>query len=372
MLELLRMPSRSVVGGSSQVCETLQAPKVARSFASGHPAHGVEMWPSGKLRRGEEAVPTVDLVAALEAPSSSWSDLGARAEELRPEVTLVPGQSFGWKQVSEEAWLGVLGNSAVLVAQRPDATHFQTLAGPPVSVKELRSYFGLEIPAPPLPALLTSWGARCARMARIARCLAGLRVLQQDRPAPVQSRKRNAAEDPEETSRICLLTDRLRARFGEVVCRLQPLPEEWQGEDSRHSHMREFGVRRSLHAWPRSAVLAKATERSLKDLGLGYRAAYISQAARRLMEEDGRMLRWLQSLRADSASPVDASAPEESEAVKERRLAVRRELCELPGIGAKVADCVALFGLGVHGAVPVVEHSRESDETHYYVHDLQL
>eukprot|EP00439_Symbiodinium_sp_Y106_P062876 s1196_g9.t1 len=369
MLELLRMPSRSVVGGSSQVCETLQAPKVARSFASGHPAHGVEMWPSGKLRRGEEAVPTVDLVAALEAPSSSWSDLGARAEELRPEVTLVPGQSFGWKQVSEEAWLGVLGNSAVLVAQRPDATHFQTLAGPPVSVKELRSYFGLEIPAPPLPALLTSWGARCARMARIARCLAGLRVLQQD---PEETLFSFICSQNNNVSRICLLTDRLRARFGEVVCRLQPLPEEWQGEDSRHSHMREFGVRRSLHAWPRSAVLAKATERSLKDLGLGYRAAYISQAARRLMEEDGRMLRWLQSLRADSASPVDASAPEESEAVKERRLAVRRELCELPGIGAKVADCVALFGLGVHGAVPVVEHSRESDETHYYVHDLQL
>ncbi|CAE7445272.1 OGG1 [Symbiodinium natans] len=121
--------------------------------------------------------------------------------------------------------------------------------------------------------------------------------------------------------------------------------------------MREFEVRRALHAWPRSAVLAKATERSLRDLGLGYRAAYISQAARRLAEEDGRMLRWLQSFRANPAvAPADAMAAQESEKERERRLSVREELCRLPGIGAKVADCVALFGLGFHGAVPVDVH----------------
>ncbi|CAE7289479.1 OGG1, partial [Symbiodinium pilosum] len=158
-------------------------------------------------------------------------------------------------------------------------------------------------------------------------------------------------------SRICLLTDRLRARFGEVVCRLQPPPGSSAHQDCALQHVREFSARRTLHAWPRSSVLAKATERSLKDLGLGYRAAYISQAAKRLMQEDGRLLRWLSGMRTNPPKAVEnATLPEETETEREHRLAIRRELCSLPGIGAKVADCVALFGLGVHGAVPVDVH----------------
>lgn len=41
------------------------------------------------------------------------------------------------------------------------------------------------------------------------------------------------------------------------------------------------------------------------------------------------------------------------------RLQVRTELMLLPGVGPKVADCVALFSLDQHDAVPVDTHVRD-------------
>eukprot|EP00434_Breviolum_minutum_P045550 symbB.v1.2.040865.t1/scaffold7605.1/size10310/1 len=43
-------------------------------------------------------------------------------------------------------------------------------------------------------------------------------------------------------------------------------------------------------------------------------------------------------------------------ALRKHRLEVREKLCRLPGVGLKVADCIALFALKQHGAVPVDVH----------------
>ncbi|HPV99775.1 MAG TPA: hypothetical protein PLP20_01810, partial [Oscillospiraceae bacterium] len=61
-----------------------------------------------------------------------------------------------------------------------------------------------------------------------------------------------------------------------------------------------------------------------REAGCGYRAAYLSAAAREVAE--GRL-----DLEALKAAPV-----------REARL----RLLEVPGVGPKVADCVLLYGLG--------------------------
>merc|ERR1712012_316697 len=38
------------------------------------------------------------------------------------------------------------------------------------------------------------------------------------------------------------------------------------------------------------------------------------------------------------------------------RATIQKILCELPGVGPKVADCVALFSLGQHDCIPVDVH----------------
>lgn len=89
------------------------------------------------------------------------------------------------------------------------------------------------------------------------------------------------------------------------------------------------------HAFPTAERLADAEEATLRELGFGYRAKTLIAAARALQE---RGADWLESLR--TMDYWDA----------------KQELMNLPGVGAKVADCVLLFGLDHMRAVPIDTH----------------
>lgn len=89
------------------------------------------------------------------------------------------------------------------------------------------------------------------------------------------------------------------------------------------------------YAFPTVERLAQADEADLRALGFGYRAKTLIAAARALQERgDG----WLESLQ--TLDYWDA----------------KQELMGLPGVGAKVADCVLLFGLNQMRAVPIDTH----------------
>jgi N-glycosylase/DNA lyase len=85
---------------------------------------------------------------------------------------------------------------------------------------------------------------------------------------------------------------------------------------------------RALPPWAR---LARASEADLRACRLGYRAAFIRDTARRLAE------------RPDWAAALAGLPTPELES----------RLAELPGVGPKVAACVALFGFGRLDAFPV-------------------
>lgn len=85
-----------------------------------------------------------------------------------------------------------------------------------------------------------------------------------------------------------------------------------------------------LYALPEPAALARASQEDLRALGVGYRAPYLLQTARRVQE--GFDLEALGSMPYERAHAL---------------------LCTLPGVGDKVADCVLLFGCGHAEAFPV-------------------
>ena len=88
---------------------------------------------------------------------------------------------------------------------------------------------------------------------------------------------------------------------------------------------------RMLYGFPSAGGLAGLSEAELqKEIRCGYRAKYLIQTARMVM--DGFDLEGLKSVSYDEA---------------------RKRLMELSGVGGKVADCVALFGLGHASAFPV-------------------
>jgi N-glycosylase/DNA lyase len=87
----------------------------------------------------------------------------------------------------------------------------------------------------------------------------------------------------------------------------------------------------AVNAYPTPAALAAASEAQLRGCGLGFRAPHLRETARRI---------------AAGEVDLDALAGLETEA-----LCV--ELCRLPGVGRKIANCVLLFAYERLDAVPV-------------------
>ncbi len=86
-----------------------------------------------------------------------------------------------------------------------------------------------------------------------------------------------------------------------------------------------------LYTFPSAQSVASLSTKELDTLRSGYRAAYISEAARGV---------------ASGSINLDEIMQLPTEAAK-------RELLALPGVGEKVASCVLLFGLGKLDAFPV-------------------
>jgi N-glycosylase/DNA lyase len=83
--------------------------------------------------------------------------------------------------------------------------------------------------------------------------------------------------------------------------------------------------------FPEAQRLAEASVAGLAECGLGYRARYVSETSKRVSSGAFELER-LKQLPYEQA---------------------KRELMSLAGVGAKVADCVLLFGFGVLQAFPV-------------------
>lgn len=84
--------------------------------------------------------------------------------------------------------------------------------------------------------------------------------------------------------------------------------------------------------FPHPETLATVTDEDMRSYGLGYRAKYVSSAAKRVAE--GFDLDSLKSTHCDSKTAYDT-------------------LLTFPGIGTKVANCIMLFGLGFRNVFPV-------------------
>jgi N-glycosylase/DNA lyase len=87
----------------------------------------------------------------------------------------------------------------------------------------------------------------------------------------------------------------------------------------------------SFYTFPTPAALARTTVGDLASCGLGYRAKYLSETAKKIHE---RSLKWDDLRRASYEE-------------------AKKELLNFAGIGQKVADCILLFSLEKLEAFPV-------------------
>ena len=117
--------------------------------------------------------------------------------------------------------------------------------------------------------------------------------------------------------RIKQMHNNIAEEYGETI--------EYQGEE--------------LVRFPNMEELGGASEEELRDLGLGYRAKYVSNTID-ILKEEGLSI---------SSEYLDA----------------REDLKKLYGVGDKVADCVLLFSLEYLEAYPLDTWALKSAEKHY-------
>ena len=209
-------------------------------------------------------------------------------------ATLDCGQCFRWTQ-KDGVWRGIAFGRSLRVEEKPDTLELSC------SQEEWeriwRLYFDFDRDYAAIREMLSAFSPVLAEAAAFA---GGIRILQQE---PWEALCTFILSQNNNIPRIRGLTEKLCASFGEAV---------------------EGGF-----AFPRPERLADCTEEELRALGLGYRAPYVLDAARRVA--GGMDLEALRTLPEDE---------------------VLARLNQIHGVGPKVAQCMLLFGLHRLDAFP--------------------
>jgi N-glycosylase/DNA lyase len=210
--------------------------------------------------------------------------------------TLDSGQVFHWENRGP-GYIGAIGASAAYVKQRGARLFF---AG--VTAKTLARYFSLDHP---LAEICRTFPGDPAMTAARDFCR-GLRIIRQPRWECLAT---FITSSMKQVAHIRQMSHTLRKRYGE---RLPTLDGE-------------------VHAFPTPEKIAKLTELDLRKCALGYRAKNLLATARQVATGQADLEQW-------STLPDDA---------------LRSRLCALPGVGAKVANCVMLFAYERLRAFPI-------------------
>ena len=223
-------------------------------------------------------------------------------EPLDLPSSLTSGQCFRWRVDDQGRWTGVLSGNIVRIERTPDGLRVASAPAPPdETAHALRAYFRLEDD-------LHAVQQRIAWDENVREGIAqypGMRILRQE---PWETLAAFILSSTSNMPRISRTVELLATTFGEPLAL-------------------DGAVR---YAFPDAARLAEAGEARLRQLGCGFRAPYLAQAAEAV---------------ADGTLALDALR----EADYDEALAA---LTALHGVGEKIADCAMLFSLEKPAAFP--------------------
>lgn len=232
------------------------------------------------------------MIAATDPPAVSC----LRIPDFDLERTLACGQVFHWQREGE-SWIGAVESDAVRISQRGgDVT---VHARDPAAAER---YFAFDHPLASIYETFPNDPAMAAALEHGR----GLRIVRQP---PWECLATFITSAMKQVAHIAQISHLLRERFGQKIA--------WDGPP--------------LFAYPSAETLAALEEADLRACRLGFRAKNLLGAAR--MIAGGEV-----DLAGVALLPDDDA---------------RAELCRLPGVGEKVANCTLLFGFGRLAAFPI-------------------
>ncbi len=256
----------------------------------------------------------------MDNPWTDWKPLSNWRPDFESLLeTLDGGQAFRWNREEKHSFSGIMGNRMVRLRwSPPNRVHLSTPSPPPGGLPlALENYFGnrksYKILYDSLP-----WRSD----PHLRRCMAAfpqLRILRQD---PAETLLCFLCSATKQIVQIKEMLALLADRFGDR------LP----------------GGMKSLPSW---AQLSQIPESDLRDCKMGFRARNIKGTARFLAETPGFI----------------------GEVGRLPYAEAREKLCQLPGVGKKVSDCVLLFGYDRLEAFPVDTWILKAMQRRYRLHD---
>jgi N-glycosylase/DNA lyase len=231
------------------------------------------------------------------------------APDFNLAQTLDSGQVFHWENCGN-GYLGTIDANAAYVEQSGNRLGY---AG--VTADVIQNYFALDHPLAEIqrsfpidPALRTA-----------ADFCQGLRIIRQPYWECLAT---FITSSMKQVAHIRQISKALRQRFGKRI-RIWDL---------------------KTHSYPSAARLAELTEAELRDCALGYRAKHLLGTARLIAAGEVDLKEW---------AKLDDEA-------------LRAHLCGLPGVGAKIANCVMLFGYERLRAFPIDVWIERVLKEHYF------
>ena len=211
-------------------------------------------------------------------------------------MTLGSGQLFHWEKLGN-GFIGAIGDRPVYVEQ-----HGDSLLTSCQDEKLIRNYFALDHP---LAEICASFPVDPVMGAAKEFCR-GLRIVRQPKWECLAT---FICSSMKQVAHIRQISRSLREQFGEQRKIDPPSPRLRRGDTV------------VVHTFPTVERIAESSEKELRKCGLGYRAKNLLASAHLVASGD-----------------VDLE-----KLVALTDLDLRARLCELPGVGSKVANCVMLF-----------------------------
>lgn len=227
------------------------------------------------------------------------------------DLTLRCGQAFRWEKIGVW-WYGIVADKPFKVRQNGNALEFEN-----ISASFVEKYFGLRDDLPLILKQIT----KDKHVEAAVNALKGLRILRQN---PWECLVSYICATYKSIPAIKRMLFNLSKKFGEKAV---------------------FDYR-VFYTFPEPQRLAKASPAEIASCGLGYRAKYVAEMAKKVASGEF-------SIEELQAMPFEEA---------------RKKLLALPGVGPKVADCVLLFSLERLEAFPVDVWMKRIIIKHYAIH----
>ncbi|XP_078399408.1 N-glycosylase/DNA lyase isoform X2 [Cetorhinus maximus] len=280
--------------------------------------------------------------ATLTSCSALWHSLPCARSELRLDIVLSCGQSFRWQETSPGHWTGVFANRVWTLTQTEDKIWYRTYSKEAENATQLStSHKKRKGPSTNMISVKVKKenGIKVEFKSEDGDFAKGEMTFPEVKMEPVEHMQRMNMSTPgllkSESSAVDKGECRILTDYFQLHVRLSELYSRWSQADKHFE--------RVAQDFPGDDV-----EKQLRVLGFGYRAKFVNQSAKMILDTHGSD--WLKSLR---------EAPYEE---------AKRALCTLPGVGTKVADCVCLMSLDKAEVIPVDTHVWQITKRDYHSH----